>query len=390
MSEMEDLRKQIDEIDAEMLRLYEQRIDISRQIGRYKAQKGLSVADEKREQELLAAKMAMLKDQSLRAGARRLFELLMSQSRNMQYALGAEAKEPGNNSLAEYQKALASLRQPLATPRVIYQGRPGAYGEEATELFFGKTVRKNNADSFEDVFAKLAAGLEDYGVVPIENNSTGAIAETYDLLAKYGCYIVGEQPVPVEHCLLAPQGATIESITHVYSHEQGFSQSVNFLGNYQNWHYVPFFNTAVAAKFVADSGDITKAAIASRRAAELYGLKILAKKINSNAHNHTRFAIVSPQMEIRQGSDKISAVFTLAHSSGSLYRVLSIFALNGLNLLKIESRPIKEKSWEYMFFADFSGNIEEQGMESIIGDLIGASNSFRILGNYKANSAIEK
>lgn len=390
MSEMESLRAKIDQIDAELLRLYEERMEIARQIGAYKAQNGLSVADEKRERELIAAKMAMLKDQTLRAGARRLFELLMSQSRNIQYANGAETKSHANESLAIYQKAVNTVREPLAEPLVIYQGRPGAYGEEAAALFFGEGADKTSADSFEDVFAKLAAGLGDYGVVPIENNSTGAIAETYDLLAQYGCYIVGEQFVAVEHCLIAPKGATMESIKHVYSHEQGFRQSVDFLQDHQEWHHVPFFNTAAAAKFVADSGDITKAAIASRRAAELYGLCVLAQKINYNANNHTRFAIVSPCMEIREGSDKISAVFTLAHSSGSLYRILSIFALNGLNLLKIESRPIKGKGWEYMFFADFSGNIKEKGMDGIIADLTGACNSLRILGNYQKNDGLGK
>jgi len=390
MSEMEKFRAKIDQIDAELLRLYEDRMEIARQVGAYKAKKGLNVADEKRERELLDSKMAMLKDQSLRAGARRLFELLMSQSRNIQYANGAEDKSHGNESLAAYQKAVDTVRKPLADSLIIYQGRPGAYGEEASALFFGETANKTSADSFEDVFGKLAAGLGDYGVVPIENNSTGAIAEIYDLLAKYDFYIVGEQSVAVEHCLIAPKGAALENITHIYSHDQGFRQSVDFLQDHQDWCHMPFFNTAVAAKFVADSGDITKAAIASRRAAELYGLSVLAQNINYNAHNHTRFAIISPYMEIREGSDKISAVFTLAHSSGSLYRILSIFALNGLNLLKIESRPIKEKGWEYMFFADFSGNIKEEGMDSIIADLTAACNSLRILGNYRANDGLGK
>lgn len=390
MSEIEILRAKIDQIDAELLRLYEERMEVARRIGAYKAQNGLSVTDEKRERELLKSKMDMLKDQSLSTGARRLFELLMSQSRNIQYAHGAEAKSQANESLAIYQKAVAAVRKPLAKPLVIYQGRPGAYGEEAAALFFGEEADKTSADSFEDVFARLEAGLGDYGVVPIENNSTGAIAEIYDLLAEYDFYIVGEQPVAVEHCLIAPKGATLESITHVYSHEQGFRQSVDFLQDHQEWQHVPFFNTAVAAKFVADSEDISKAAIASRRAAELYGLSVLAPKINYNAQNYTRFAVVSPCMEIREGSDKISAVFTLAHSSGSLYRILSIFALNGLNLLKIESRPIREKGWEYMFFADFSGNIKEEGMNGIIADLTGASNSLRILGNYRAHDGLDK
>ena len=173
-----------------------------------------------------------------------------------------------------------------------------------------------------------------------------------DRLGRYECYIVGENTVKVEHCLMAPHGATLDTITHVYSHEQGLFQCEPFLARHPGWVGVAHGDTAGSAQYVAQTGDITKAAICSSRAAELYGLEILARGVNYNSNNTTRFVVVSPVMELREGADKISAVLSLPDEVGSLHEVLTIFAVHGLNLVKLESRPLPGRSWEYLFFLE--------------------------------------
>lgn len=384
MDELEALRGEIDRIDRELVELYRQRREVTAQVGRYKLAAGAPVTDRKREETLLEEKRRLTGDPALYTDITELFELIMSQSRRQQRELmsGAEPKE----RFAAFQAALMAARRPVEQPSVAYQGQPGAYSEEAAFLFFGESARLFHVDRFGQVFQALAEGAADYGVVPIENSSTGAINDVYDLLGKYGCYIVGEQNVTVSHCLMAPAGARLESIREVYSHEQGFFQSEEFLKGYPEWERVRMLNTAASAKFVAERGDRSRAAIASRRAAELYGLSVLAERINFSARNSTRFVVVSPVPELREGCDKISARFTLEHESGSLYRVLSVFALHRLNLLKIESRPMAEKNWEYQFYADFTGRLEDPEMADVVRGLIEASSSLRILGNYRADA----
>ena len=237
---------------------------------------------------------------------------------------------------------------------------------------------------FTDVFAALDAGEADYAVLPVENSSTGSIRQVYDLLAQYRYYIVGEWQVKVEHCLMALPGVTMDDIRTVYSHEQGLMQSERFLDAHRDWHRVPTLDTAGSAKEVAASGDRTAAAICSRRAAQLYGLNILAEKVNYNNANTTRFVVVSPVPEHRTERNKISALFTLPHQSGSLHEILTIFAVQNLNLLKIESRPIPGRNWEYLFFLEFTGDLEAPGMDGVLHELSQLAAGMRILGNFKA------
>lgn len=184
---------------------------------------------------------------------------------------------------------------------------------------------------------------------------------------------------------MAPKGATLDTITHVYSHEQGLFQSDRFLSGHPNWCQVPYGDTARAGQYVARTGDITKAAIGSERAAQLYGLEILVRGTNHNTENTTRFVVVAPVMELRSGADKISVVFTLPHEAGSLHRIMTIFAVNGLNMTKLESRPILGRSWEYMFFLEFSGSLLNPEMDGILHELAQTAADFRLLGNFAAN-----
>lgn len=274
--------------------------------------------------------------------------------------------------------------EPILRPIVGYQGMPGAFGEDATISYFKeKWSACIPHETFEDLFEALQAGSIDYGVLPIENSSAGEILDTYDLINKYNLYIVGEQVVKVEHNLLGIRGARLEDIQDVYAHPQAISQSKDYLKAQEQLQAHAYINNAVACQYVAATHDVSKAAIASKRAAKLYDLEVLKPNIHFNESNFTRFIILGRKMEIKETSNKISIIFTTAHKSGSLYNILGHFAYNGLNLLKIQSRPLLEKEWEYYFFVDIEGNLEEANVLIALNRVKEESKSFKVLGNYK-------
>ena len=332
----------------------------------------------------IQAKAELLQDAGLRPQVIALFETIMAGSRSLQRRMVTETDPAKAGDLEAYQAMRHWSGQPLTEQRVLYQGQPGAYCEEAAMGFFGDDCQRMNLKTWDGVFRGVKEGFGDFGVVPIENSSTGSINDVFDLLGQFGCYIVGEQIVPVRHCLVALPDASMDTITDVYSHAQGFAQCRPFLGEHPKWEHHEMVNTAVAAKFVAESGDSTKAAIASRRAAELYGLQILQSAINENVRNYTRFLIVAAEPRFPEDANKISVRFIIPHREGSLCRILQIFAQAGLTLEKLESRPVPESRWEYSFYADFTGNLRREEMDRGIRELIDAASSFRVLGNYKA------
>lgn len=383
MSDLDYLRASIDEIDREMVALFEKRMAVTRQVGEYKKSIGMPVLDRSREKAVLEAKTAQVSDPSLKTCVTTLYETIMAISRRQQRVLVQEGEEdPG---YARFARAMENRRAPLNNPRIIFQGEPGAYSEQAARNFFGKGANIHGVRQFENVFKAIHEGWADYGVLPIENNSTGAIRQVYDLLSQYEFFVVGETTVRVEHCLMALPGASMDTIKTVYSHEQGLFQSEQFLKERPHWQQVPMSDTAGSAKYVSESGDITKAAICSERAAEIYGLKILKRAVNYSEINTTRFVVVSPKMELREGADKVSAIVTTAHESGCLHEILTIFAVNGLNLVKLESRPMPGKSWEYMFFLEFTGCLLAPEMDGVIHEIAQTAADFRVLGNFKAN-----
>lgn len=383
MDELNQYRQQIDSIDRELADLFQRRMDVVDHVGRYKLARNMPVLDAKREQEVLSAKAALARDEAMSTDLAALFENIMAISRRRQRKLVQEdASVPG---YARCKQAISSARAPVSDPKVVYQGVPGAYSEMACVNFFGPSCRADGLEQFEDVFEALKQGTADYAVLPIENSTSGAIRQVYDLMTQYEFYIVGETTVKVEHCLMAPKGATLDTITHVYSHEQGLFQSDRFLNAHPGWSRIPCADTAGAGQYVAQTGDITKAAICSERAAELYGLEILVRGTNHNAHNTTRFVVVSPVMELREGADKISTVFSLPHEAGSLHRIMTIFAVNGLNMTKLESRPMPGHSWEYMFFLEFTGSLLAPEMDGILHELSQTAADFRVLGNFVGN-----
>lgn len=381
MTELEQYRQEIDRIDGELVKLFLERMAVTGKVGAYKQRVGIPVLDAGREKQVIAAKTALTDDPARKVDIAALYESIMAISRRQQRHLVREGVE--DHGYAAYLADRARAREPVAHPRVVYQGEPGCYSEEAAAGFFGDDVDSKGLPWFNDVFAALERGEADYAVVPVENSSTGSIRQVYDLMAQYRYSIVGEWQVKVEHCLMALPGVDLTDIKTVYSHEQGLMQSEKYLDAHRDWKRVPTLDTAGSAKLVAETGDRTAAAICSRRAAKLYGLHILAEGVNYNSMNHTRFAVVSPVPELRPGRDKISAMFRLPHQSGSLHEILTIFAVQGFNLLKIESRPIPGRGWEYLFFLDFTGDLAAEGMDGVLHELSQLAAEFRILGNYR-------
>lgn len=381
--QLKDLRGEMDQIDQELAKLFLRRLDMAEKIGAYKKTAGLPALDQRRELQVIQHASALTEDEGRKLGIAKLFENILALSRREQRL--KQAGGGSGESFRQYKAALGRMRQPVEQPRVAYQGVPGAYSEMACLDYFGPQCDCAGLKQFDDVFQAVAQGRADYGVVPIENSSTGGIRQVYELLGEYEHFVVGETTVKVEHCLMAPHGASLDTITHVYSHEQGLFQSDRFLKQHPAWVQIPFGDTAGSGKYVAETGDITKAAICSSRAAQLYGLDILVQGVNYNNNNTTRFVVVSPKMELRPGADKVSAVLSLPHEVGSLNEVLTIFAVHGLNLVKLESRPMPGHSWEYLFFVEFTGNVLDPGMDAAIQELSQMCSQLRVIGNFKSN-----
>ena len=236
------------------------------------------------------------------------------------------------------------------------------------------------------MFAALHTGEIDFGVVPIENSSTGSITKVYDLLGSYRFYIVGEQSVRISQNLVSVAGATLDTIRTIYSHAQGIEQSGKFLAQHRSWQMLHFHNTAISAKMVADEGDPSKAAIASRRAAELYGLTVVAPDIQDNSQNTTRFIVVAREM-CTADADKVSISFLLDHASGTLYNVLRHFSQQQVNMVKIESRPIPDVLWNYRFYLDFEGDPADARVKALLESISRESKGFQMLGAYRSSGS---
>lgn len=371
-TELDCLRESINDTDREIIRLFEQRMGLSSAVGAYKKKRGMQVLDASREAEVIRSRCSWLDNPQYAQGAEQLMECIMGISRELQRETVPTAPICGS--------------EPIANPRVAYSGVPGCYAEEAMKQYFGTVEQTFCTDSFRSVFQMLKNGEADYGVLPVENTSTGAIDDVLDLLADSGLYVVGETVLEIHHCLLALPGATKADIREVYSHSQGLAQCGEFLKTLQNVKQIPYYNTAVAAKYVSEQQDKSKAAVASRHAGELYSLQVLEENINYRAGNSTRFAVIGRNLEITEQADTVSISFTLSHKSGTLARVISLFAAAGLNLLHIESRPLAEKNFEYRFFVDFSGRLDEERVADALGKARGECLSLSVLGNFQAKT----
>ncbi len=370
-----ELRKKIDEIDSQIVDLYESRMDVSRQVAEYKIETGKKVFDRVREQEKLAKVKSLTHNDFNSHGIEELGEQIMSMSRKLQYQMLAEHGSMGQLPFI----GVDELDTKKA--RVVFQGAEGAYSQAAMMQYFGDRVNSFHVDTFRDAMSAIEEGSADFAVLPIENSTAGIVNEIYDLLVEFENYIVGEQIIKIEHCLLGVPGAVEEDIKTVYSHPQSLMQSAKFLSDH-DWRQISMQNNAFAAKKVAEDADKTQAAIAGEIAGEIYGLNVLKKGVNQSGTNSTRFIIVTNQKIFKKDAQKVSICFEVPHQSGSLYHMLSHFIYNNLNMTKIESRPIEDRNWEYRFFIDFEGNLADSAVKNALRGLREEARNMKILGNY--------
>lgn len=265
--------------------------------------------------------------------------------------------------------------------RAAFQGERGAFAEEALLLYFGDSVEAVPMRTLGEVFSAVESGEVDYGVVPVENSLAGSVGETYDLLLSHDLRVHGEVVLRVEHHLLSVEGASLGGIREVWSHPQAIEQCRNFLSSL-GADVVPMSNTAAAAKRLAELRDPSVAVIASRRAASIYGLSILASNIEDDPSNYTRFFVLSREPREPTGDDKTSIIFSARHEPGSLYRCLEPFASRGINLTKIESRPIRSRPWEYYFYLDMEGHARDPRISGALEELSRRATFLKVLGSY--------
>lgn len=373
--DLKELRQKIDAIDKQMVDLYEQRMEISKQVAEFKISTGKQVFDKTREIEKLKSVKSLTHNEFNSYGIEELFEQIMSMSRKLQYQMLTEKGVLGKLPFIRVE----DLEKNKA--RVVFQGAEGSYSQAAMNKYFGEQISSFHVDTFREAMVAIDEGSADFAVLPIENSTAGIVSEIYDLLVEFENYIVGEQIIRIEHCLLGLPESTLDQITSVYSHPQSLMQSARYL-NATNWKQISMQNNAFAARKVAMDKNPAHAAIAGAQAADAYGLKILKKGINQEGENSTRFIIVTNQKIFQKDANKISIVFEVPHQSGSLYHMLSHFIYNNLNMTKIESRPIEERNWEYRFFVDFEGNLADSSVKNALRGLREESRNMKILGNY--------
>lgn len=373
--ELSELREQIDKVDREIAALYEERMEISRRVAEYKIANGRKVFDKVREKQKIEQVKGLVHNEFNRYGIQELFEHLMAMSRKLQYRLLTEEGVLGKFPFISVDKL------DTEKTRVVFQGAEGAYSQEAMKQYFGDKINCFHVDTFRDAMEALEEGSCDFAVLPIENSTAGSVSEVYDLLVKFENYIVGEQIIKIEHCLMGVPGTSKENIRTVFSHPQSLLQSAKYLSEHP-WQQISMKNNAFAARKVAEDKDMTQAAVAGVHAAEIYGLEILERGINLDSSNSTRFIIVSNQKIFRKDAGKISICLELPHTSGSLYNMLSHFIYNKLNMTKIESRPIEGRNWEYRFFIDFEGNLSQSEVKNALRGIREEAGSLKILGNY--------
>ncbi|MBP3488244.1 MAG: prephenate dehydratase [Roseburia sp.] len=376
MKDLLELRDEIDVIDQKMVELYQQRMAIAQEVAAYKIENGKKVFDREREISKLNKLTAQGDTEFNRHGIRELFEQIMSISRKRQYQLMTEHGIYEKPDFTEVEKL------DYKKARIVFQGTEGAYTQLALKEYFGEDANSYHVETWRDAMEAIENGEADYAVLPIENSSAGIVSENYDLMVEYDHCIVGEQIIRIDHALLGLPDAEISDITDVYSHPQSIMQCSRYLDAHRDWERHTMKNNAFAAQKVKEDGKLHKAAIASKLNADIYGLKVLDEGIQDNKLNATRFIIVTGKHVFLKNAKKISVCFEIPHESGSLYHMLSHFIYNGINMNHIESRPVAGKNWEYRFFIDFDGNLNDAAVQNALRGLSEETIRLKVLGNY--------
>ena len=378
MRDLRDIRVEIDQVDKEILNLFNKRMELACQVAEYKIATGKQVYDKEREDAKLEKLSSYVDDDFSEQAVKELYTQIMSISRKKQFAIMQEkgvSFETGFSRVDSFD---------FSDAVVCFQGVQGAYSQLAMLAFFDDEMKESfHVDLWRDAMEAISTGKADYAVLPIENSLAGSIEENFDLLSEYNVAIIGEQILKVDHALLGIKGSKIQDIKTVYSHPKAIAQCENYIRNYHiDWDVKNLRNTAMSAQKIHDDGDKTQAAIGSKYNAVLYDLDILEESIQDDKNNETRFIIVSKDKKYRKTANKISICLEISHQPGSLYRILSNLIFNGINMNRIESRPIKGVNWQYRFFIDMDGNLDDEAVRNALTGLKEECVSIRVLGNY--------
>lgn len=349
---LDELRKEIDDIDSRIVRLLAERIRLAEGIGKEKREMGKQIVDIAREKQVIDRLKQLAGEEQIDPDdVERIYRLIMAATKGRQGIF------------------------------VAFQGETGAYAEEAAFQFFGTSIVTQPYESLDDVFRAVEKNQAQYGIIPIENSLEGSISRSYDLLLDSNIKVSGETELRVIHCLIGNQGATLDSLKKVYSHPQALGQCRTFL-NHLNYELIPAYNTAGSVKIIKELGTADVGAIAGARAADIYGMKIIAREIEDNPNNFTRFFLLAEHDSPPTGNDKTSIVFSVMHRAGSLYSFLNLLAENNINMTKIESRPTRQKPWEYNFYLDFEGHREDAAVKKVLKQLEEHAIFIKVLGSY--------
>ena len=375
--DLKEIRTQIDAVDDELVQLFVKRMNLSAQVADYKKANNMPIYIPAREREIL-------QDVAAKAGpemanyTRVLYSMLFELSRSYQSKRNSEITPLYQNITASIDKTEKLFPQ---APMVACQGVEGAYSQIACEKIF-KSPMIMYFKNFDGVFNAIEQGLCQYGILPIENSTAGSVKKVYDLMIHHNFSIVRTFRMKVDHNLIAKPGTKLSDIKEVYSHEQAISQCGDFLKTMPGVKVIPVENTAVAAETVAKSGRTDIAAIASHTCEELYGLKSLADSVQDEGNNRTRFICISKNLEIYPGADKTSIMMILPHKPGALYKVLARMYVLGINVIKLESRPLPDKDFEFMFYFDLETSIYSEEFVQLMCELDDLCEEFKYLGSY--------
>ncbi len=375
--DLQEARNSISRIDEELTSLFVKRMELSKEIAAYKKDNHMAVFDRSREREVVNH-VCDLAGKDFESYIRVLYGTLLDVSRSYQRQLiGA------SSSLKERVQEAIRNTDPVFPSRAVVacQGVEGAYSQNACDKLFSlPNIMYFN--SFSGVFQAVESGLCRYGILPIENSTAGSVNEVYDLMKKHNFYIVRSIKLRIDHNLLAKKGTKLSDIKEIYSHQQALDQCSEFLKGLKGVKITVCENTAVAAKFVAESDRNDVAAISSKNCAELYSLSVLSNTVQNNDNNYTRFICISKSLEIYPGADKVSMMFSIAHKPGALYNVVSRFSTLGLNLTKLESRPMPGKDFEFLFYFDLNASIYDEKVPELLGEFDDEFDQFTFLGSY--------
>jgi len=375
--DMTDYRKQIDEIDAQLTQLFQKRMDTAAQIAAYKKENGLPVFDPARERAKLADVASRVRPE-MQGYTESLYSTMFELSRSYQRQLNA----PRNETQKKIAEALENTPNLFPErPFVACQGVEGAYSQHACTRIF-KAPNIMYFSSFEGVFRAIDQGLCKYGILPLENSTAGSVNRIYDLMMEYDFHIVRSTRIKVDHCLLVNEGTQISDIKEVISHEQALTQCENFLKTLPGVKITPVENTAVAARKVMESGRKDLACLSSRDCAELYGLKCLKSGVQDSGSNFTRFICITKKLEIYPGADRTSIMLALPHRPGSLYSALGRLYALGINLIKLESRPLSGSDFEFMFYFDLETSVYSDAFMQVFSDIESMCSTYKYLGSY--------